>query len=328
MKYNYNRELAKRFVSDYKLPMPIINAEIFEHHLNLYEDDYGAMSKWNDLNHFIDIKFDGNIEAFLKEYYDIRENIIQTVINSQAYKAFNSMDMSVFAIKNKSNITSNNIYNESNVGETFLSIDLKKANFQTLKHIDNNIVLGADTYEDFIGKFTDWDYVKTSKYTRQVIFGMMNPKRHITAEKYFIHKIYEFVVSYYPCLNGKCVSMSTDEIIFKLDENWDVDFDLIEAWTSKNFCGFEVNVEIFKLKGYNLNFKKSGSTRTTFYVKEHLDIDQEHKFRLISAPLPYHCIIYKLYKGLEMEELDYHFDYEGIDAKFCEDFIIEEVAKK
>ena len=34
---------------------------------------------------------------------------------------------------------------------------------QTLKNIDKEIVLNADTYEDFIGKFTDSDYIKASK---------------------------------------------------------------------------------------------------------------------------------------------------------------------
>ena len=31
--------------------------------------------------------------------------------------------------------------------------------------MDKDIVLGANTYEEFIGKFTDIDYIKNSKYT-------------------------------------------------------------------------------------------------------------------------------------------------------------------
>ena len=46
-------------------------------------------------------------------------------------------------------------------------------------------------------------------------------------------------------------------------------------------------------------------------------------FKLIAAPLPYHALIYKLYKGLPLEEIDYHFDYEGMDARFCEELDIE-----
>ena len=33
----------------------------------------------------------------------------------------------------------------------------------------------------------------------------------------------------------------------------------------------------------------------------------------------------RLYKGKELSEIDYHFDYEGMDARFCEEFDIEEI---
>lgn len=34
-------------------------------------------------------------------------------------------------------------------------------------------------------------------------------------------------------------------------------------------------------------------------------------------------MIYKLFKGLPLKEIDHHFDYEGMDAKFSEEFDIE-----
>ena len=178
-----NRELQKRFVSDYKLPIPLINEEYFQYYLKLYESDYGALTKYNDLLENIRVHYGNDPARFLEEYYDIRENIIQSVLSSPAFLKFNNMDMNVYAIKDRPNVTSNNIYNQNNAGKFFISVDIKKANFQTLKNIDKKIVLDADTYEDFIfiGKFTDSDYIKASKYTREVIFGKLNPKRHITA---------------------------------------------------------------------------------------------------------------------------------------------------
>ncbi len=68
-----------------------------------------------------------------------------------------------------------------------------------------------DTYEDFIGKFTDSDFIKASKYTREVIFGKLNPKRHITAEKFFINKIYQDIIGQYPELKDKTVSLATGQ---------------------------------------------------------------------------------------------------------------------
>lgn len=325
---NYNRELAKRFISDLKLPIPLINEEYFFYHLNLYEEDYDALSEYDALLNVIKKSYDNDPNKFLEDYYTIRENIISTVANSEAFQKFNNMDMSQYAIKDKINITPKNIYNNENIGSFFISIDLKKANFQTLKKIDKNIVLGADTYYDFIDKFTDLDYIKTSKYTREVVWGKLNPSRHITIEKYFTYEIYKKVIECIPYLKDKCVSFSNDEMIFKID--FLLYNDKLKSFSLRKYIeniakevGFDVRVEFFHLRGYNLVFKESRSVRKTFYKKDYFC--SEPVFKLISVPLQYHSICYKLYKGLPLEEIDYHFDYEGMNARFCEEFDIEEV---
>ena len=323
-----NRELQKRFVSDYKLPIPLINEEYFQYYLRLYESDYGSLTKYNDLLDNIRGHYQNDPELFLDEYYNIRENIIQTVLSTPAFQKFNNMDMSVYAIKDRPNVSSNNIYNQENAGKFFISVDIKKANFQTLKNIDKEIVLGADTYEDFIGKFTDSEYIKASKYTREVIFGKLNPKRHITAEKYFIAQIYKSIVGQYPDLKDKTVSLATDEMVFMEDpasyqnEERAINFKgNVEKLAKK--IGFDVHVEFFFLHGYNLVFKESRSVRKTFYQKSYVFGGGKHK--LIAVPLPYHAMVYKLFKGLPLDEIDYHFDYEGMDARFCEEFDIEQL---
>lgn len=324
----YNRELAKRFISDYKLPIPLINEEYFFYHLSLYQEDYNSLENYFELLDMIDEKYGGDCEKFLENYYNVRNKIITTVMDTEAFQKFNTMDMNIYAIKDRPNISSNNIYNNDNIGEFFISIDLKKANFQTLKNIDKDIVFGADTYEDFIGKFTDLEYVKTSKYTREVIFGQLNPKRHITAEKYFITQIYKKVIEEFPYLADKCVSLSNDEMIFKVEflrYNDKLTCFALRKDIQKiaNDFGFDVHVEFFHLRAYNLVFKESRSVRKTFFMKEYFCTDG--KFKLIAVPLQYHSICYKLYKGGGLIEADYHFDYEGMNARFCEEFDIEEI---
>ena len=324
----YNRELAKRFISDYKLPIPLINEKYFFYHLALYQEDYNSLEYYFELLDMIGKKYGGDCNKFLEDYYNVRDKIITTIVESEAFQKFNTMDMNVFTIKDRPNITSNNIYNNDNIGKFFISIDLKKANFQTLRNIDKDIVFGADTYEEFIGKFTDLDYIKESKYTRQVIWGKCNPKRHITAEKYFIIQIYKKVIEQFPHLSNKCVSLSNDEMIFNVDFLQYNDkltcFSLKkDIQTIAKEIGFDVHVEFFHLKGYNLVFKESRSIRKTFFMKDYFCTDG--KFKMIGVPLQYHSIAYKLYKGKELSEIDYHFDYEGMDARFCEEFDIEEI---
>ena len=324
----YNRELAKRFISDYKLPIPLINEKYFFYHLGLYQEDYNSLEYYFELLDMIGKKYGGDCNKFLEDYYNVRDKIITTIVESEAFQKFNTMDMNVFTIKDRPNITSNNIYNNDNIGKFFISIDLKKANFQTLRNIDKDIVFGADTYEEFIGKFTDLDYIKESKHARQVIFGKCNPKRHITAEKYFIIQIYKKVIEQFPYLSDKCVSLSNDEMIFKVDFLRYNDkltcFSLKkDIQTIAKEIGFDVHVEFFHLKGYNLVFKEIRSIRKTFFMKDYFCTDG--KFKMIGVPLQYHSIAYKLYKGKELSEIDYHFDYEGMDARFCEEFDIEEI---
>jgi hypothetical protein len=324
----YNRELAKRFISDYKLPIPLINEKYFFYHLALYQEDYNSLEHYVELLDMIGEKYGGDCNKFLEDYYNVRDKIITTIVESEAFQKFNTMDMNVFTIKKKPNITSNNIYKQTNIGKFFISIDLKKANFQTLRNIDKDIVFGADTYEDFIGKFTDLDYIKESKYTRQIIWGKCNPKRHITAEKYFITQIYKKVIEQFPYLSDKCVSLSNDEMIFNVEFLFYNDkltcFRLRERIEKiAKEIGFDVHVEFFHLRGYNLVFKESRSVRKTFFMKDYFCTDG--KFKLIGVPLQYHSICYKLYKGKELNEIDYHFDYEGMNARFCEEFDIEKV---
>lgn len=316
------KPLAQRFVSDYKLPIPIITEGIFEFHLKKYEDGYKSLTKWNNLLKLIDERFDGNFNKFLDDYYQVRDNIIMAVLDNEAFKKFNTMSIDGYNFKNEESITSNNIYNQSNVGKKFISIDLKKANFQILRKVDKDIVFGTDTYEDFIGKFTDLDYVKESKYSRQVIFGKMNPKRHIKVEKYYAYLMYKLLETYAKSHEWKIVSLNSDEIVYETPNAYCESNYIAE--TIKEKLGLTVHVDLFVLKGFTFSTKDSVHHKVDFYVKKNLITGEE---KMVSVPLPYHSLIYSLYNDEIPSELDYHFNYEGYDCIFNEEFEIKEIEK-
>ena len=64
-------------------------------------------------------------------------------------------------------IPSSDIYKPTNDGKRFISIDMKKANFHSLKAFAPDIFDNADTWEDFMRKFTDDEHIIGSKYVRQ-----------------------------------------------------------------------------------------------------------------------------------------------------------------
>ncbi len=340
----YNRDLANRFISDYKLPVPLTNKEeYFMYYMVLLEPEYKALTKYRELEKLVKERFNDNPQEFLKEYYDVRENIIQTMLSNEAYINFNEkMDLSVFAVKDKPNVSSNNIYNQENVNKAFISIDLKKANFQAMKYVNPEIVFNAETYEDFIGKFTDLDYVKKSKYSRQVVFGKCNPKRQITVEKYLINEVRKTFEEKFSCKSLKLVSMVTDELIYEVTDEKLFNSEYYETMFIENFnenrqnfkkvedeikktLNIDVSIDLFKLEGYHLVFKESKSISKTFYNKYN-----GYKNKLVAVPLPFFPITYKLFNknygwhdtSIELHEYDYHFNYEGMDARLNEEFDI------
>lgn len=93
----------------------------------------------------------------------------------------------------------------------------------------------------------------------------------------------------------------------------------------KEELGLIVHAEYFNLKGFELCYKSNGSPKFTFYSK--VFNNNEENYKLISVPLPYYLIIRKLYKGITPLGKDYHFNYEGCDCIFNEEFIVKEITK-
>jgi hypothetical protein len=299
------KQLRRRFVSDYNLPIQLIHSPYFEERIELLEKEYSAKSNYNKLLNLIKEDFENNIVKFLEEYHSVRDKIINTVINSQPFKDFNSNNDIIK--KFKPICDTRNLYTREQNGCLFISYDMKKANFQALKYADPKIVLDADTYEDFIGKFTDLDYVKNSKYTRQVIFGKMNPSRTISLERWLTNEFAKYLVEKLPS-NFLPFSINADEIIFKFigSEEEFKNYDA-EQHVPITYNGIEFTLNKFKL--HERVFKlATSSSQLVVYEKE--DYINGHKRLLKAVPAHYFTQVYKLLNGMEIKPSDLKFYYE------------------
>lgn len=308
----YGNEIAlrRRFVKDYNLPINIVDSPYFEYYMRTY--DWFPKEEYENLVNDIDERFDGNINAWLEEYAEIRDKIITFVENSNSYKEFNSCDMKQFAIPDDlKNIPDLNIYNQSSVGKTYLSIDLKKANFQALSHYNSNIVLKAESYEDFIGMWCDSEYFKKSKYTRQVIFGKLNPKRTITYEKWLMSQIKEKFESEFDTRNLKLVAFKSDEIIYEVLGENDIENheDDVEVVMLDN--GYNVRVEIFTVG--RIECKNHNDITVDCYIRRCHTTQTEI---LKSASQIFYPQFYKIWKEGRIFEIDMAFLAEGQIAHF------------
>ena len=326
----YNAELGKRFVSDYTLPIPIINDSyhLFLYYLRLHEQELKSLTKWNELVNLIECNFDGKPHRFLEEFYSNREKIVQWFHNNPAQLAFNSMDMNRFAVPNQPNVTSKNIYNGEAVGKKFISVDLNKANYQAMKYVNPDLVANTSTYAEFIESFGFSEamtrYFIESKYLRQVVFGQSNPKRQVTVETYMTYKVWELWQHLYQ--NMEIVSFSNDEFVLRVPEG--TSQRLLNNIT-KDFVGevklalrIDVKVKVFTVDQWNLIPKGHNRHTITFFGRNVMDGPDENevKTELMCLPLNYLAIATKLMHGQRVTKADKLFPYEKHKAQLCETF--------
>ena len=322
----YGNEIAlrRRFVKDYNLPINVVDSPYFEYYMETY--DWFPKREYQSLVEEIDTRFDGNINLWLEEYSKIRDKIITKIENSEEYKKFNTEDLNSFhslhpcmaTVVKLKNIPDMNIYNQATVGKTYVSIDLKKANFQALKYINPAIVFNAETYEDMIDMFTPErnEYFRTSKYTRQVIFGKLNPKRTITVEKYMMTLIYEYINESMEKIFSSCnlVAYKSDELIYEVNDS---NFDDI-GQSLKNFeylikysLNFDVRIEIFKVG--RIECKNHNGITVECYIRHNLVTGEEI---LKSCSQIFYPQFYKIWKESRIFEIDMAFLAEGQIAHF------------
>lgn len=304
------KQFRGRFVSDLNLPLNVLSSPYFEDRLELLENEFNALTKYENVLSLIKERFNGDTSSFLEYYHQVRDNIITAVTNSEAYKDFIEDKKYV---KNIDLVCCNrNLYTNEQDGGLFVSYDMKKANFQALKYANPAIVYDADTYEDFIGKFTDLEYIKESKYTRQVIFGKMNPKKTINLEKWITNEFSKQFI-----MDGiddrlEPFSLNADEIIFKFNGN-EEEFEKLNIKPTIIFEGVEYKGSKFKLYARNFKLTNSNSILTVYEKEDYLN---GRRRILKGVPATYYPQVYKLLNGMEIIESDLIFYYEHELAKF------------
>jgi hypothetical protein len=322
------KKFLQRFSKDYNLPINVFDEEMFEYYIELYKDFF-PINEYESAINDIETNFDGNVELWLDHYAKIRDNIIETVMSSDEYKHFNEINLTTYKINPICGERS--CYTEETDGKYFISIDLKKANFQALKYMN---VLDDESYEKFIKRFGGDDYMVNSKYLRQVIFGKMNPSRQITIEKYIMSLVYDAVCNKLKHSGFEIYSMNSDELVFYETEkainhramNSYNDFKCsmknllneIKAIIDK-YLGFETTIEYFTID--RLRIVNSNGNKVDAYVKENY-ITGESKLK--KASTTFFPQIYKLWHMLPINEKDKVFFFENQLATFNESLMLEE----
>jgi len=298
----------ERFCKDCNIPIRLFQEPYFSDRIKLFDKFYGTVEKWN---RFVTELQKYNCEQdYFEEYNRVKDAAINSIKESESYQKFNSEDMNKFAITNK-DLPSKDIFKPTNNEKIFISIDMRKANFSSLHSYDKGMFGNADTWDQFISRFTGNEHIINSKYIRQVILGNCNPKRHITYEKYLMDQtlsmLYDIVAE------ERLVFFSNDEIVYDMTTASDLHtLNLVKEYIEERLnCKSKIpfRVELFSL------YKISG---TDGYYKKIYQNDREYNIEfkcLDNYMIPF---VLRYFLGQEVTESDRVFYHEGLLSKFIE----------
>lgn len=236
--------LKKRFCKDCNIPMSVYDNPYFYNRLLVMDRVFDCVQKFELFCSELD-KF-GSEQDYFEEYNRVKEEMISAIKENKDYIEFNHSSIP----KKLSDATKRNLYVESNDNCTFISIDMKQANFSALKYYSGNIFCGCETWESFVKRFTNIKHIATSKYIRQVVLGALNPARQIQYETYLMSVLCDHIESECNYDDWEIYSLAQDEILIKVNNEKPGIVDTIREIVST--CDYDignlVRVEYFALQ--------------------------------------------------------------------------------
>lgn len=296
----------ERFCKDCNIPIRLFQEPYFMDRLTLFDKFYGTLEKWNI---FLEELQKYHCEQdYFEEYNRVKDAAILSIKNSEAYQRFNADDMNKYCVTHE-NLPNKDIFKPTNDGKAFISIDMRKANFSSLHHYSADM-FGVNTWEEFIGKFTDNQHIINSKYIRQVILGNCNPKRHITYEKYLMDILLTDLLEKHISIE-RVVFFSNDEIVIDVSD-MNKSRQILLAFNIEQYlkdASPKFKVELFTLHKID---------NTDGYYKEIFkeNGEKEIEFKCLdNYMLPF---VIRGFLGEEITDSDRVFYHEGLLAQFIE----------
>lgn len=293
---NIQEKVLQRFCKDYSIPITVFSQPYFSHFIETLDPVLDTHKKLKML--YVTLQELESTDKFLSEGSRITKEVINLIQSAKGFQEFKNMDKSAF---NVPGIASTTVYDKVNQGKDFVSIDLKKANFNSLQLLGIHDDLGIYQYEDLIGKFSSQEYFQKSKMLRQVIFGdeVMEPKKQQRLQKFVIHHLYEMLTK----AGFSVLGATADEIIVKDSKD-------IEG--VKNVLNDAPdNMKFFRVESFTLK----GLSDKPYFVKTVTDDAGNTKEEFKSVPSQYFAQAVRLHLNQALQENDLIFNYEGIPAK-------------
>lgn len=308
-----SEKLKQRFCKDCNVPIKIFKEPYFSERMKLFDSFYNISSKWDlFLSELLNYKSE---QDYFEEYNRVKDAAISSIKSSDGYLAFIEDPNVIYWLPMVPEYSSKDIFRQANDKHYFISLDMKQANYNALKHYDNSIFtvnnIQTNSWEEFISKFTDNRHIQNSKYIRQVILGNCCASRQVRYERQLIEKVLKKLLIEYVEPEW-IVSVSNDEIVIDVtsfdDEFMIQMYEKIQSDIYKERFEVPLKVELFKL---NRNINSLG------YIKSKISIGYPYEFKCIDAEmLPF---VIRYFNREKITENDKVFvSNHGVLAKFIE----------
>ena len=228
-----------------------LNIPSFEE-FEYYKSQFARLERWKDLDRYVALyeQAESEIEDMFAYRMSKIDEIVDFVKESRAYQDLCDENLLPDYPTAKSY--------EYEEGKIYLSIDLKKANWQAVKWHDPMFIneLG-DRYEDMLDKFGLPEVFKHSKHFRQYIFGNLNPKKQMKMQRVILESVIssmapfglkqEFAKHDEVCYSIPSVAAAAD-IVVQTDSGLSLKPGILPDFSKTKFPEIEAGVKIFKIE--------------------------------------------------------------------------------
>lgn len=299
------------FIKDFKLPITIPKEPYFSYFINSFDPLLSTKHKYGLLVDAINKLQSQNIT--LKHYsYTLIDKITDVIKQTSQYKDF--IDCKDYKIdKFPSN---KNIYTGNVTDKYYISIDIRTANFTSVKFFNKGLVLGCDDWQTLIKSFTDIEYFIQSKHFRQVVFGKVNGimSKCVVIQKYLTKYLHDILVN-----NGVIITgVSNDEIVIETTkETMKDDMEKINKCIQMLP---NTMTNIWKI----VTFTLSSINNSVSFLKTILDNDTFEKvgIEIRNTDKDFYPQVYKYVMGIPLEPYDMKFGNKGFVCNYDEPYFL------
>lgn len=176
-------------------------------HFDYYIHQLSKTDRFKDIKYYLELfeEADSSIDDFYAYKMSKSSDIIEFIKSTNTYTEM-TLDKNLTSFPTNKSLQ----YEEDRI---YLSVDLRSANWYSLKIYDQQNELG-DSYEEFLKKFDLPKVFTHSKYLRQYIFGNVNPKKQQIIQRNIMQKdvIRKFDSEF------EIEGVKNDEVVFILND--------------------------------------------------------------------------------------------------------------